>query len=267
MSHRSEDVHSHRAPLVPSHLLSPVPLQSRLHRPANGRTLDSPLIKPRAVRLPSSAQCHPHGPQASRSTSPTDADTLGSWSVFLKDDPCQQPVLALRSAQAFHGFHHESAPCSVSKSLPERTDKKKETQQVSLCQARLHLCGAERGRKKIRRGGGGGQCGYSDRTMLLRVGRRTCTYITHTTQARTLIHNSHRHDTHATEQVHTLHRQTCTHRTYILFSARGHAGAQQLEGLKAQLLRKADFPVMPLRLRWGQRGTVRGDGRRPTGEL
>ena len=103
----------------------------------------------------------------------------------------------------------------------------------------------------------GGACGYSDRTTLL----------THMTRALTLIHNSHRHNTHTTHQVHTLHRQTCTHRTYILFSARGHAGAQQLEGLKAQLLRKADFPVMPPRLRWGQRGTVRGDGRRPTGEL
>ena len=153
MSHRSEDVHSHRAPLVPPHLLSPIPLQSHPHRSANGRTLDSPLIKPRAVRLPSGAQCHPHGPQASVSTSPTDADTQGSWSVFLKDDPCQQPVLGLRSARAFHGFHHESAPCSVSKSLPERTEKKKETQQGSLCQVRLHLFGAEPGRRKIRQRG------------------------------------------------------------------------------------------------------------------
>lgn len=110
MSPRSEDVHLHRAPLIPPHLLSPVPLQSRPHRPANGRTLDSPLIKPRAVRLPSSAQCHPHGPQASGSTSPTDTDTPGPWSVFLKDDPCQQPVLRLGSARAFHGFYHESAP-------------------------------------------------------------------------------------------------------------------------------------------------------------
>ena len=98
MSHRSEDVHSHRAPLVPPHLLSPVPLQSRPHRPANGRTLDSPLIKPRAVRLLRGAQCHPHGPQASGSTSPTDTDTQGSGSVFLKDDPCQQSVLGLGSA-------------------------------------------------------------------------------------------------------------------------------------------------------------------------
>ena len=113
----------------------------------------------------------------------------------------------------------------------------------------------------------GGAGGYSDRTMLLRAGRRTCTHITRTTQARTLTHNSHRHNTHATEQVHTLHRWTCTHRTHVLFSARGHAGAQQLEGLKAQLLRKADFPVMPPRLRWGQRETARGDGRRPMGEL
>ena len=68
ISHLSEDVHSHRAPLVPPHLLSPIPLQSCPHRPANGRTLDSPLIKPWAVRLPRGAQCHPHGPQASRST-------------------------------------------------------------------------------------------------------------------------------------------------------------------------------------------------------
>ena len=153
MSHRSEDVHSHGAPLVPPHLLSPVPLQSRPHSPANGRTLDCPLIKPRAVRLPSGAQCHPHGPQASGSTSPTEADTPGSWSVFLKDDPCQQPVLALGRARAFHGFHHEPAPCSVSKPLPKITEKKKETQQGSLCQARLHLCGAEWGRRKIRRRG------------------------------------------------------------------------------------------------------------------
>ena len=85
------------------------------------------------------------------------------------------------------------------------------------------------------------------------------THITHTAWALTLTQNSHRHNTHRTPQVHTPHRQTCTHRTRVLFSARGHAGAQQLKGLKAQPLRKADFPITPPRLRWGQRETQQGE--------
>ena len=175
MSYLREDVHSHRVPLEPPHLLSPVPLQSCLHRLASGRTLDSPLIKPRAVWLPTGAQCHSHGPPTSGSTSPMDTDTPGPWPGLLKDDPCQQPVLGLRSARAFHGLHHESEPCSVPESLPDRTDKKEETQQVSVCPARLQLCGAERGGKERRRGA----CGHPGRTPLLRAGRRACTHITH----------------------------------------------------------------------------------------
>lgn len=134
----------------------------------------------------------------------------------------------------------------------------------------------------------GGACGHPDRTMLLWAGRRACTHITHTARAHTLTHSSHRRSTHGTPQVHTLHRQTCTHITHnpghnshrrsthehprdihstggrahahahcthVLFSAKGHAEAQQLEGLKTQLLRKADFLVMPPRPRWGQRET------------
>lgn len=92
----------------------------------------------------------------------------------------------------------------------------------------------------------------------------------------TLTHSTHAQDIH-THNMHThinimynIHNP-CTHSHNTLpscFLLKDGQGAQQLEGLKAQLLRKADFLVMPWSLSQGWREAQQErDGRRPGEEL
>lgn len=189
--------------------------------------------------------------------------TPGPWPGLLKDDPCQQPVLGLGSARAFHGLHHESEPCSVPESLPDRTGKKEETQQVSLCPARLQLCRAERGRRETTEG-----------RVVLQVGPRCCgragghARTSHRTRARTLPHRSHRRS--AQSRAGTCAPQAdaqCTRalRTRLVFCGRTRgsmaAGRSQDAAAKRAGL-PGDATNAPLGT---ERDTVRADGGRPAG--
>lgn len=96
MSYLREDVHSHRVPLEPPHLLSPahcspvcpdLPVEGPSTLPFSNHGLPGSPAVPSATLMEPRLRVHlTHGHRHT-----------GTLPGLLKDDPCQQPVLGLGS--------------------------------------------------------------------------------------------------------------------------------------------------------------------------